>query len=212
MIHVISLGRSIGFGERIDYWFLKKFVGIVKRSKDEFHIVVGGGKLARDYQRAGKNLSMNDIELDLVGIAATKINAEFIRNMIKAKEVITNPEKPGKQRINIYAGWKPGFSTDYVSVVVAKKLGVKKVINITRVGYLFDKNPAKEGAKRIKSISKKEMMRRFRNKWSPGLKFPFDPKAVRESKDIDIVIIGKSTDNIKKVLKGKEFKGTLIYS
>ncbi len=211
MIHVISLGGSAVFGDRFDLFFLKELKALIKKSKDIFHIVVGGGKIARDYQWVGKKFNISDNPLDQIGIKATELNAELVSHIFDAGTVIKTPEKPGKERVNIYSGWKPGASTDYVSVVVAKKLNIDKIINITSVGYLYDKEPSKKDAKKIIKISKKEVMEKFKKKWSPGLKFPFDPKAIKESNGIDILIIGKSIKNIDNILKSKQFKGTTLF-
>jgi uridylate kinase len=211
MIHVISIGGSACFGERVDIAFLRRFSEFVKRSRDEFHIVVGGGRIAREYQKMGEALGLGDNSLDWIGIAATRLNAELLGRFLKTPEVIANPEKPGKSRVNIYSGWKPGFSTDYVSVVLAKRLDAKRIINITRVGYLYDRDPSKKGAKKLYEISKREMAKRFRNRWSPGLKFPLDPMAVKDSTGIEIAIVGNSIENIKKAMESRYFQGTLVY-
>ncbi len=210
MKHVISLGGSVLISNGFDIGFLKGFTALIKRSKDEFHIIIGGGKIARDYQKIGKKMGLNNRRLDEIGISATKLNAELMKHILGAKKVIENPEKPGKSRTNVYCGWKPGFSTDYVSIVVAKKLGVKRMINITKVGFVYNKEPSKKNAKKLKRISKKQMLKMC-NKWEPGLKFPFDPKALRESKGIEIIVVGRNIENLKRAMKSKKFSGTTIH-
>ena len=39
------------------------------------------------------------------------------------------------------AGWKPGWSTDYDAVLIAKNHNVKTIINLTNIDYVYDKNP-----------------------------------------------------------------------
>jgi uridylate kinase len=90
------------------------------------NIVVGGGGPARTYQNALREFwrlrgegpsggAAKDADLDWLGIAATKINAQFVKaamGELCEDEVVTDPSGPivftGK--VLVASGWKPGFS------------------------------------------------------------------------------------------------------
>ena len=95
---VISLGGSIIVPERIDVPFLKKFKQIIMGLQaDRFVIICGGGKIARDYQEAAKATAVIRTEdLDWIGIAATRLNAELVRSSFgdeAHEKVIHDPDE-----------------------------------------------------------------------------------------------------------------------
>lgn len=215
---VISLGGSVIAPDRLDTGFLKRLKALIgKYSKENrFVIICGGGKLARNLQKRAKRFKkVSDRDLDWLGIYATRINALSIKNVFNVNEkVITNPnEKVSfKENVLVAAGWKPGRSTDYDAVLLAKNVNADMVINMTNVDYVYDINPRLKGARPIKKITWKELRKIVGNKWRPGLNMPFDPIAAKEAERLKMkaVVIGKDLGNLKNVLDGKEFKGTII--
>lgn len=214
---VISLGGSVIVPDKLDIGFLRRFRALIGEysKKSRFVIICGGGKLARNLQKRAKGLKVTDRELDWLGIYATRINALSLKKVFDVKEkIITNPNEriSFKGGVLIAAGWKPGFSTDYDAVLLAKNINADMVINMTNVDYVYDKEPRLKGAKPIKKTTWKELRKVVGNKWKPGLNMPFDPIAAKmaERLKMKVVVIGKDLGNLKNVLDGKEFKGTLI--
>ena len=118
-----------------------------------------------------------------------------------------------KKWIIMAAGWKPGWSTDYDAILVAKKLKVKKIINITNVDYIYTKDPKKDsGAEPIKKIKWNSLRKMFSDTWQPGLNTPFDPVASKEAEKTGtkVIIAGKNINNLRNILDGKDFEGTVI--
>ncbi len=215
---VISLGGSVIAPDRLDTGFLKRLKVLIGEysKKNRFVIICGGGKLARNLQKRAKRFKkVTNGELDWLGIYATRINALSIKNVFNVKEkVITNPNEKlsFKENVLVAAGWKPGCSTDYDAVLLAKNVNADMVINMTNVDYVYDKDPKLKGAKPIKKITWKGLRKIVGNKWRPGLNMPFDPIAAKEAEraKIKVAVIGKDLGNLKNVLDGKEFRGTLI--
>ena len=213
---VISLGGSVVIPDKIDMPFLNEFKKLILSYKNKkFIIIVGGGKLARDLQKKANQLkSPTDEELDWLGIYATRINALTLKDLFNIKEnIITNPNSPVPNKpISIGAGWKPGFSTDYDAVLLAKNINAKIVINMTNVPYLYDKDPKHKDAKPITKTTWKQLRKLVGNKWSPGLNMPFDPIAAKlaEKLKLEVLILGKDISNLKKAIDNKKFKGTVI--
>lgn len=220
---IISLGGSIIVPDQIDVNFLRKFKKLINSVLPRYQkivIVTGGGKVCRRYNEAAMKLVRpKQIDLDWMGIAVTKVNAELVRIIFGAKayeKVIHNPTLKIKtnKKIIVGSGWKPGCSSDMDAVLLAKNLKAKTVINLSNISYVFDKDPNKfKDAKPIKEMTWQDLTRIVGGKWTPGLNAPFDPIAAKLCMKLGLeVVIMKGTDlaNLKNFLMGKKFKGTVI--
>lgn len=207
---IISLGGSLIAPNEIDVEFLKKFRDLIAsyiRRDKRFVIVCGGGKTARKYQKAAFQIGgVSKKDLDWLGIYATKINTYLVKAIFLKYNF--------KEKIFLTGGWKPGFSTDYGSVLLAKKFGAKRLVNLSNIDFVYDKDPKKfKNAKKIEYISWKEFRKFFPKKWKPGLNAPFDPIAAKEAEKIGLevaVLNGRNIGNLKNYLDNKNFLGTKI--
>jgi uridylate kinase len=222
---IISLGGSIIVPGEIQIAFLKEFKKLIlKLIKNDYRfvIVAGGGAVARQYQSAASQISkIIDEDKDWIGIHATRINAQLLRTIFKAEAcpvVLDSPHKIVKNNYNLYiaSGWIPGFSTDYDAVLLAKRFKAKKVINASNIDYVYDKDIKKDKtAKPIKETNWKGYRQIIGSKWIPGMNTPFDPIAAKAAEQYKLeVIVAKGTDlvNMEKIIKGENFKGTIIRS
>ncbi|MFO8016354.1 MAG: UMP kinase [Candidatus Woesearchaeota archaeon] len=229
--YVISLSGSLICPSEENISFLKEFrkliishagKGNVNKGK-MFIIICGGGQTNRQYNEAFRSIigasEVSDESLDLLGIAATKMNGEFVRLMFgeyAAGKLLEDPNEKldTDKRIIIGTGWKPGCSSDKDAVLAAKTYGADTVINLTNVDHVYTKDPRKyEDAERIESISWKEFRSIVGETWSPKLDSPFDPIAANlaEQEGIKAIIArGKNIDNLKRIIEGKEFVGSVI--
>ncbi|MDP2789011.1 MAG: UMP kinase [bacterium] len=220
---IISLGGSLIIPESIDKDFLKDFKTLilseVAKGK-KFVITTGGGKICRRYQDVAKELSETTTEdLDWIGIASLKLNAELLRVVFKDEayeKVIDNLAAPFSFNKSIVIGsaYEPGHSTDYDAVLATKNLGVKKIINLSNIDYVYDSDPkTNPNAKKIEHISWADYRKIIPKEWTSGLNTPFDPTAseMAEREGIEVVIMnGKPIDNLAKYLNGEKFSGTII--
>ena len=84
---VLALGGSLlrpELGDR--HQWLEEFVSIVKNrlsSGDKMGIVVGGGAPAREGIELARSLIEDEAHLDLIGIAATRLNATIIKETLE---------------------------------------------------------------------------------------------------------------------------------
>ena len=219
---VISLGGSIISREEIDEEYIFEFRRFLERmgKKEKLYVVVGGGKTARRYIHAAQRIGMDQYTLDVIGILATRLNASLLLGRYsypKVAESIDEAYMAGKNyNIVIMGGTEPGHTTDAVSLLLAERAGEKRVINMTSVGGIFDKDPkTNEDAKLILRLSYGEAEKLFLNrKMNAGLNLPFDLLSLKiaERSGIEIVIIGKDLLSLEKVIKGEEFRGTVIGS
>lgn len=220
---VVSLGGSLIVPENIDTIFLKKFhetiVGHLENGA-RFFIITGGGKTARHYQQAANEITtLTRDDLDWLGIHTTRLNAHLIRTIFRDdahKVIITNPKvkETITEKIAVAAGWRPGWSTDYISVQIAKNYGADTVVNLSNIDFVYTKDPKKfPDAKRIKEISWVDFRKIVGDTWDPGLSMPFDPIASKlaHKNGIKVVIInGRNLANFNNFLNGKPFAGTII--
>jgi len=228
-IIVLNLGGSIIYSQnKININFLKNFKILIekelkKNKKRKLVIVVGGGYLARFLQNSVHqiNQKISNYNQDILGIEATKVNAEIIKNLFNNK--IVNPKiidsekklKNLKFAITISAGWTPGSSTDYITAKIAKKLNLNEYILATKPDFIYNQDPEKyKNAIPLKTISWKEYLTKIVPPvWMPGLKIPIDIKAAKFSQQNHlkaIVINGQNLKNLDSLLNRKNFKGTLV--
>jgi len=220
---VISLGGSLIIPDSLDLDFLRDFKALilshVAKGK-KFLIITGGGKICRRYQEAVIELSNPSSEdLDWVGIASLKLNAELLRVIFGEyayTEVISNLSINFKSEKSIIIGsaFGPGRSTDWDAVEGAKTLGAKKIINLSNTDYVYDSDPKiNPNARKIEKISWVEYRKLIPKDWNPGLNSPFDPIASKmaEEESMEVIIMnGKPITNLANYLSNEKFLGTII--
>lgn len=222
-IIVISLGGSLIVPDEVDIAFLNDFKQLISSQISlgkKFVIITGGGKVCRRYQDAAKQVAQpSDEDLDWIGIASLKLNAELVRVVfgnLANKEVVANLGESFSFESAVVVGsaYKPGHSTDWDAVLAAKNIGAKKVINMSNIDYVYDADPKKNpDAKKIEQISWADYRALIPTDWNPGLNSPFDPIASKMAQEegIEVAIMnGKPIDNLVKYLNGEKFAGTVI--
>jgi uridylate kinase len=223
---IISLGGSLIVPDEIDWKFVKDFKKLIEKyiqKKCKFIIITGGGKTARKYIDAAVRIDgVTDEDKDWIGIHATRMNAHFIRTIFRKyahPRINKNPHDledfhDFKESVLVAAGWRPGNSTDFIAVTLAKYLNIKTVINLSNVDYVYNKDPNKfKDAKKIENIIWKDFRKMVGDKWDPGMNAPFDPIASKlaQKENIEVAIMnGKNLENLENYLEGKKFKGTII--
>ncbi len=223
---IISVGGSIIIPKTgFDIEFLKRFSNLIieqVKKGDKFILVVGGGSTCRMYQKAlGETLKVSQNDLDWLGIYTTWYNAEFVRLLfgkLAYQEIIKNPTKKIKinKPIIIAGGWKPGCSTDYDAVLLAKTYDVKEIINASNVSHVYTSDPKiDKDAKPLEKATWQEFRKIIGDKWTPGANLPFDPKAAKEAEKLKLKVLfvkGTELSELKKGIIGEAVNGTIIYN
>jgi len=220
---IISLGGSLIIPEELDVEFLRSFRSLILEhvaKGKKFVIITGGGKINSKYNKAARELcSPSDIDLDWIGIASLKLNAELLRVMFSEyanTKVVDNLSNPFsfEKSIVIGSAYEPGKSSDWDAIEAAKTVGAKKIINLSNIDYVYDSDPrVNPDAKKIEKISWEDYRKIIPEKWTSRLSSPFDPVAseLAEREGIEVNIMnGKPIDNLARCLNGESFRGTII--
>jgi uridylate kinase len=130
--------------------------------------------------------------------------------IIKHYEIIRKVTEP----VVVAAGWKPGWSTDFDSVLLCEDYNVHEVINLSNIDKVFNKDPKKfKDAKPIDKINWKSFRKIVGDKWIPGINAPFDPVASQKAEELGVKVVvlnGNNFENIENYINKKKFVGTVI--
>ncbi len=185
-------------------------------------VVVGGGRVAREYITAGRKLGLSEAMLDLMGIAATRLNAMLFTVILNDLAYQGVPrsldefmEAWSTGKIVICGGFQPGQSTNAVSALIAEAIGAKLLVNATTVQGLYDKDPNKyPDARLIKEASVEETYRILigEQHYAAGGYELMDPLSLMIIKRGGItvkIVYGGNPENVYRAVKG-ENPGTTI--
>ena len=221
---IISVGGSMIVPNDIDTVFLTQFKTLILDYVSRgfrFVLIAGGGKTARKYQNAANEITpLTKDDMDWLGIHSTRLNAHLLRSVFVHEahpRIVTSPHDDidWKESVLIGAGWRPGCSTDYDAVLIAKNLSIPKLINLSNIDYVYTDDPRKNPeAKKIEKIEWKEFRKLIPSEWDPGLSSPFDPVAAKECEKIGMevaILNGNNLENIRAYIDEQPFVGTVIY-
>ena len=216
---VISMGGSILASPAPNIELIRDFAELLVSLKDEgrsIKVVVGGGKLAREYISAVKELGADWKLSDRVGIAATRMNAMLLCSALgehASEEVPEDTEiECESEKILVMGGVKPGQTTDAVAAELAVRCNADLLLIGTNVDGVYDSDPKKDpNAKKISSMNTSELLEIVGEAHSPGMKTVIDPVAavkIHGSGIKTIVVDGRRLENIGNAIRGKEHGGT----
>jgi len=220
----ISAGGSLFFdkNKEISSSFITKISDFFKNFSDRgyrFHIICGGGPLARLYIDGARQAGVTDTQmLDLLGISMTHINARLLYTALRARDQkVTynhNPYLEEDSIISISGGFGVGHTTDYVAVKIAIMFGLDKIINLTNVEGIY---PQIEGnldkSRIISEMAWSNFISMKQETHTPGINTPFDPEAAQLAQENNITAIilnGHNLLNFSNYLIGNKFIGTII--
>jgi len=216
-----SLNRKSWFGK------LRQLVVHIEGNSRKLGIVVGGGLPAREGIDLAKEFTSNPDKLDEVGIAATRLNATIIQQILLdigcnvAPIIPQNTQSAAeffdRYNIVVMGGTKPGHTTDAVAVSLARDCQARDCVIATNVSHVYDKDPKKSiEAKPFFEMSINELIAiTGTERLSPGQSAVVDPIAVgiAAKHHINIAVLdGRDIDLVESALDGKEFHGTIVRS
>ncbi len=206
--------------------YLNDFLKIINIIlKKEYHpvIVIGGGRIARDYINVANQLGISKAFQDLIGISATRLNALLLSFMLypKTSGAVSNNleevlEEYSKGLIPVSGGWEPGHSTNAVALIIAEAIGARTVYDLLAgIEGVYDRDPRDPKAKLLRKLTIKELKYKIlKYKQVPGGYELVDHIAleIAERSNINIHFLnGSNPNNLLKALSGESI-GTLVLS
>lgn len=222
MILVVSIGGSV-LTSNLNPVRIRKYASSIKVLAKEhtMYVVVGGGRIARDYITAARDLGANEVECDIIGIDMTRINAKLLIAALDSTaypvpltsyQDARNAALSGK--VVVMGGLIPGQTTDAVSAVLAEYVGADLLINATSVDGVYTADPNRDSkAQKISSMTPSQLVDIvMKIDMSAGSSSPLDPlaaKIIQRCGIKTIVVDGREPDNINEAAAGRH-NGTLI--
>lgn len=223
MILVVSIGGSV-LTSNLDPERIRKYASSIQALAREHvtYIVVGGGRIARDYITAARDLGANEVECDIIGIDMTRINAKLLITALDdivypvpltSYQDAKNAALSGK--VVVMGGLTPGQTTDAVSAVLAEYVGADLLINATSVDGVYTADPNRDSnAEKISTMTPSHLVDIvMKINMSAGSNSPLDPlaaKIIQRCGIKTIVVDGRDPGNINAAASGRH-NGTLIF-
>lgn len=219
MILVYSLGGSILAGR--DAQSLKEYADALKQLSQEHRIfvVVGGGRIAREYIGKARSLGSSELFCDQIGIGCTKLNAMLLVAALgdaAPQEIPASYSEAAESsyRIVVMGGLSPGQTTDAVSAMLAERVHADKLIIATSVDGVYTADPEIDpAAKKLSTMTPRALVRMaMETEMKAGSRSPIDPlaaKIIERSSIPTSVVLGSKIENLKKGMS-KEHDGTEI--
>jgi len=147
---VVSVGGSV-LVPSVDSPRVEGYAAAVERLVEAGHdvgVVVGGGPAAREYIGAARELGANEIELDRLGIAVTRLNARLLLAALGDRAAASPASGLEEARaalrhgeVAVMGGTEPGHTTDAVATALAEDVEADLVVYATSVPGVYDADP-----------------------------------------------------------------------
>lgn len=221
---VLSIGGSAVMPEgKPNLGFLRDFVSMIRKSRNDFAIVVGGGTPARVYTEAVRELGASEFDADEIAIMSTKQNAKLMAAALgeMAPSDVIEDFAEGREAAKAYkavvmGGTIPGITTDTDAVLLAEAIGSKRLVNVSNVSGIFDSDPAKNPkARQFDTLGYDKLisLAMGSDKRRAGTHFVFDLLAcelIARSR-IETHFVGwKDRKDVAAAIEGKKHKGTVV--
>ncbi len=220
---VLSLGGSLVNPGTPDAQYVASLVRLLRGMKYKFGIVVGGGRLARQWAEAARKKGGNEFEADEAAIKATKKNAQFVIDIIKknvnAKVCNTFDEarkQAARHKFVVMGGTIPGITTDSDAVLLAECLGAKRVLNLSNIDGIYNDNPVRNhNAKKFRRMKYEQLIELAgkNDMRKAGTHFVFDfiaCKLIARSGIETHFVHGKNLLDVRKAAEGHQHGGTVV--
>lgn len=221
---VVSIGGSVLIPGNNDSDYIARLAKMLLSVKDDVQLAVvcGGGKTARYYASTGKELGGDTYQLDIMGIGATRLNAQLLglalgdmpEKVPETAEDLAAASEPG--RIVVMGGTNPGHTTDAVSMMVARAMKADRVVNATAVDAVYTDDPrTNPDAEKIERMTIARLGEIVYKEHDASRSSVFDPLGVKIAQEcsIDISMVdGRNVEELRKAILGQAFNGTFVDS
>ncbi|MBS7624371.1 UMP kinase [Candidatus Bathyarchaeota archaeon] len=185
-------------------------------------VIIGGGKLAREFISLARELGLPEQEQDELAISVSRLFAQVLSMMIggyawrKIPENIEEAVRALSERgIVVMGGVKPGMTTDTVAALLASEIGADLIVKATDQEGVYTRDPRKySDAKKLDEIGFNDLEKILsEDRHRAGIHQIIDPEAVRilkEKRIKTIVVNGFRPENVLLAISGAKV-GTVIH-
>ncbi|MBD3405412.1 MAG: UMP kinase [Candidatus Lokiarchaeota archaeon] len=222
---VLKLGGSLLYNKdnQIIITRIKEYAKVIAQLAIDGHdiaIVVGGGKPARAFISAARELGASEAQCDWLGIKTSRLNAELLCASLQRHAYPKIVESLDELEIAAYSnhivlmgGLTPGQSTNAVAALAAEITHADLLLNATNVDGVYDKDPNDPGAIKLDDVSIENLEIILSGGGTRAGEYRlFDPVAIRvvkRSKIGTVIFNGLNPSNISKIVAGEKI-GTMI--
>jgi uridylate kinase len=220
---VVRIGGSV-VASPVNTELICKYASLIKTIKAQGHevaVVVGGGAMAREFIRIGKEIGLEMKAQDELAISVSRLYAQlFLKKLGEdgCSKVATTlddaAECLSEGKIVVMGGLKPGITTDAVAALVAERLSADLLVKGTDQDGVYNKDPRKHAdAVKLGRLSYDDLPKIFEESvHKAGIHQIIDPEAInvlRRHKVKLIVVNGFKPENVLDAVNGKKV-GTSI--
>lgn len=194
----------------------------LKARRHELLVVVGGGRTARRYIGAARELKATHAYCDTIGIDATRLNARLLiaalgelaeLNPITTFDGATRAMLRGK--IPVMGGTVPGHTTDAVAAGLADASRSDLLVFFTDVDGVYTADPKLDpSAKKFEAMTSRQLLELVAGvKMKPGVTAIIDPIGAKiiDRSGIKTLVLGRQeVHRLQKILGGAGHSGTTV--
>lgn len=203
---------------------IRKYAELISDLRSRGHevaVVVGGGRLAREFISWAHELGLSEQEQDELAISVSRLFAQMLAMRIGGYEWRTVPttieeatRMLNERGVVIMGGIKPGMTTDAVAALIASEVKAEMIVKATDQDGVYTKDPRKyPNAKKINELSFEELDKMLaEDRHRAGIHQIIDPEAarmLREKRIKTVVVNGFRPENILLAIGGAAV-GTVI--
>jgi len=221
----LKLGGFL-FPKELNFDSIQAYAELLKKLFSDGHqliVVTGGGKGAREYITAAREMGASETICDEIGIEYTRLNSRLLISAIPKE---ASPDVPQNiQEINnslrfnkiiVMGGLQPGQSTNAVAALAAELIDADMFINATDVDGIYEDDPkTNPDAKMYDKIKIMDLFDLITKKRSIAGSYKlFDLVAVNliaRSKIPTWFVNGKDPKNIENIIHGKHIGTRIIF-
>ncbi len=221
---VLNLGGSVLAPDAVDVAYVRKAGGLLQRLARSHRVlvVVGGGRVARRYIEAARELGANETFLDEMGIEATRLNA---RLLIAASGASCCPQPPTglheamlasrTHAIVVMGGTHPGHTTDAVTAMLGERAGALRVVIGTNVRGVYSADPRTHPRARfLPKVTGPQLVAITRDMAATagpaGVMDPLAARIVARSGVPTSIVDCRDLRNVEAAARGRRFRGTIV--
>ena len=221
---VVSIGGSV-LAPDLDADRVADYADAIQSLDAQGHTlgtVVGGGPTARDYIGAARDLGANEIELDQLGIAVTRLNGRLLIAALDDRAAPTPAESYDEGReairrgdIPVLGGIVAAQTTDAVAAAFAEYVGANLLVYATSVPGVYDADPNEDSdATRFDELGADELVDVIADiEMDAGSSAPVDllaAKIIQRSGIRTMVLDGTDPERVVRAVEDGEFDGSEI--